>query len=521
MTSARTYAEPLVDLQRLIAGIRWRKRLWLPMVALGLLAGIAVAVVAPPQPTASVKVLVLHEDDQPNDGGALIATDIALLQTVRIAGQALDKVGATDKPDDFVEDYRGAPLSNNVMEITVEAGTGEQALARADALSSVFIADHARRVRASSQAAVREIQDRQRRAEQQLNTVNQQIAALSDATDPASTTRQSSLFSRKGTLEAKVQELIAQAETAGAGTGRIIAGTKVVDAPRLLPQSPLVAGGIMVLVGLGLGLVLGLGLAAVATVVQDRPVLRREITAHLGASVIAQLSPRRRLPRLFRRSSRDQDRRRVAATLARTVSGPPGRIAVLELGAEEAAAALAKDIAADLAADGTPVVLINDLADLSALEPADDDPDLVRVTDGADWPSHEWPHAPGDAPGHVVGVGSVRPGTAWTDLPRLGSEAVLVVRAGWAPAEWLHTVARQLADAGIAVIGVVLIDPDPRDRTDGTLWDALHTALRGRRGATAPVEHRAASDITTGIRAQDPGALPAPASTASAHQEVT
>jgi hypothetical protein len=27
---------------------------------------------------------------------------------------------------------------------------------------------------------------------------------------------------------------------------------------------------------------------------------------------------------------------------------------------------------------------------------------------------------------------------------------------------------------------VVLIDPDPRDRTDGTLWDGLHTALRGQ-----------------------------------------
>ena len=30
------------------------------------------------------------------------------------------------------------------------------------------------------------------------------------------------------------------------------------------------------------------------------------------------------------------------------------------------------------------------------------------------------------------------------------------------------------------MIGVVLIDPDPRDRTDGTLWDGLHTALRGQ-----------------------------------------
>lgn len=79
-----------------------------------------------------------------------------------------------------------------------------------------------------------------------------------------------------------------------------------------------------------------------------------------------------------------------------------------------------------------------------------------------------------------IGVGSVAPGTAWTDLQYLGTQTVLVVRAGHGNAAWLHTVARQLADQRIPVIGVVLIDPDPRDRTDGTLWDGLHTALRGR-----------------------------------------
>ena len=79
-----------------------------------------------------------------------------------------------------------------------------------------------------------------------------------------------------------------------------------------------------------------------------------------------------------------------------------------------------------------------------------------------------------------IGVGSVAPGTAWTDLQYLGTQTVLVVRAGHGSAAWLHTVARQLADQHIPVIGVVLIDPDPRDRTDGTLWDGLHIALRGQ-----------------------------------------
>lgn len=516
MTADRSYAEPLLDLQRLVAGIRWRRRLWLPMAALGLLIGIALAVVAPPQPVASVKVLVLHEEDQPNDGGALIATDIALLQTNRIAEQVLKKVGSTDKPEDFVEQYSGIPLSNNVMEITVEADTAEQALARAEALSSTFIADHRRRVEASSQAALQELQDRQRRTQAQLNTVNKQIAALSDATDPASTTRQSSLFSRKGTLEAKVQELIAQAEDAGAGTGRIIAGTTVVDAPRIVPESLLVAGAIKALVGLGLGLVLGLGLAGVLTVVHDRPVLRREITAHLGASVITQLPPRRLFGRTPGRN-RKQERRRAAATLARTVRGRPGSVSVLELGAADVAAELAADMAVELAREGKPVVLINDLPDRDNTEVVDSLGDGVWVVDGTEWPEAGWPHPAieGEA-GYTIGVGTLRPGAPWTDLPRLGNETLLVVRAGHAATEWLHTVARQLADAGIVVIGVVLVDPDPRDRTDGTLWDALHTALRGRAAHSA-------ADTPSGTRAPDPGALPAPPArpAAPAHQEVS
>ncbi|MFV2120243.1 hypothetical protein ACE14D_18090, partial [Streptomyces sp. Act-28] len=63
---------------------------------------------------------------------------------------------------------------------------------------------------------------------------------------------------------------------------------------------------------------------------------------------------------------------------------------------------------------------------------------------------------------------------------RVSTRTVLVVRAGHGSAAWLHTVARRLADQRITVIGVVLIDPDPGDRTDGTLWDGPRTVPRGR-----------------------------------------
>jgi len=116
-------------------------------------------------------------------------------------------------------------------------------------------------------------------------------------------------------------------------------------------------------------------------------------------------------------------------------------------------------------------------------DPGDGDPDLAAEIDAEDTADVGPAEPDGDAlAGDVqrIGVGSVGPGVAWLDLPRLGKETVLVVRAGHASTAWLHTVSRQLADAGVDVIGVVLVHPDPRDRTDGTLWDGLHRVLRGR-----------------------------------------
>ncbi len=126
-------------------------------------------------------------------------------------------------------------------------------------------------------------------------------------------------------------------------------------------------------------------------------------------------------------------------------------------------------------------VLLQGEWDKTDTQPVDTVPEPahpVTILDGAETPS--------PAAGHErhLGVGTVGPGAAWTDLARLGEETVLVVRAGHADTAWLHTVSRQLADAEITVLGVVLVHPDPRDRTDGTLWDELH-AVRARAAAPA------------------------------------
>ncbi|MEV5437599.1 Wzz/FepE/Etk N-terminal domain-containing protein [Streptomyces sp. NPDC052682] len=484
MTTTTTTTTPqapadagLLDLQALVAAVRRRRRLWGGLALLGLLAGVAVAVLLPPPPSAVAKVLVAHEQDQPNDTGTLIRTDVAVLQTTRVAGMALRALGSPEKPEDFLRDYRGTGLTNNVLQIDVTGDSDAQAVARAQALADAFVTDHVRRMRDTARAEAKALLDQRDRMRKELAQVNEEIGDRSPDDDPEAAASIESLFARRAELNSRIADFDQRAAEARTGTPEVVAGTQIVDAPRAVRHSLPKAVATDAAIGLVLGLVLGLALAAVGTVVADRPVLRRDIAANLGASVIAEL-PRTALTTRGpgRRRRTRVARERLTATLARTVRGCAEPVSLLELGCARTTSQIALELARALAADG-PVTVIDALPgpELAHRRPQPGDPPVVGGERTVAVAAQE----------RRLGVGSVAPGTAWTDLRYLGTRTVLVVRAGHAGAAWLHTVARQLADQRIPVIGVVLIDPDPRDRTDGTLWDGLHIALRGHRERTA------------------------------------
>ncbi|MER6138617.1 Wzz/FepE/Etk N-terminal domain-containing protein [Streptomyces sparsogenes] len=463
-------AVPLVDLRSLVVAVRRRRRLWGSLGLLGLLIGAAVAVVLPPPPTAVTKLLVAHQEDQPNDMGTLIRTDVELLGTTRIADRALRILKSPESPEDFMRDYRGTGLTNNLLQITVTADSDAMAKARAKALADAFIADHVRRMREAAKAESDALLAQRDRMRGELAKVNQEIGDRSPESDPKASASMESLFARRAELGSRIADLDQRAEEARLGTPRLVAGTQIVDAPRLVRYSLPKAAATDAAIGLALGLFLGLAVAAVGSVVADRPVLRREIAANLGASVIAELrAPRRTAGPWQRRRSRAAGER-LTSTLARTVRGAAEPVSLLELGCARTTSVIALSVARALAEEG-PVVVVDGLPgpQLANNPRKPGDPAVVSGESAEAAPQQ----------GRRLGVGSVAPGTAWTDLQYLGSRTVLVVRAGHGSATWLHTVARQLADQHIPVIGVVLIDPDPRDRTDGTLWDGLHIALRG------------------------------------------
>lgn len=467
-TAESSAATPLLDLQALVVAVRRRRRLWYAMALLGMLVGAAMAVLMPPPPTAVTKVLVAHQEDQPNDTGTLIRTDVALLGTTRIAEKALQSLKSPEKPEDFMQDYRGTGLTNNLLQITVTGDSDADAVARAKALADAFVANHVRRMQDAATAEAKALLDQRDRMQDELAQVNKAIGDRPAGSDPKASASIESLFARRAELSSRIADFDQRAAEARTGTPQVIAGTQIVDAPRALQHSLPKAAVTDAVIGLVLGLFLGLALAAVGTVVADRPVLRRDIAANLGASVIAELP--RRSGRLWQRRRTRAARERLTASLARTVRDLAEPVSLLELGCARSTSEIALNVARALVAEG-PVVVIDGLPgpQLAGRRPKPGDPTVVSGERAAAVPDQ----------GRRLGVGSVAPGTAWTDLQYLGTQTVLVVRAGHGSAAWLHTVARQLADQRIPVIGVVLIDPDPRDRTDGTLWDGLHIALRG------------------------------------------
>ncbi|MFB9351738.1 Wzz/FepE/Etk N-terminal domain-containing protein, partial [Streptomyces heliomycini] len=285
-------AAPLLDLQALVVAVRRRRRLWCSAALLGLLLGAAVAVLLPPPPTAVTKVLVAHQQDQPNDPGTLIRTDAALLHTTRIAGAALRSLGSPEEPEDFMADYEGTGLTNNLLQITATGDSDAQAAARAGALADAFVADHVRRIREAADAEAKTLLEQRDRMRDELAQVNEAIEDGPQESGPKASANLETLFARRAELTSRITDFGRRAAEARVGTPQLVAGTQIVDAPRAVRHSLTRTAATNAALGLFLGLALGLAVAAVTAVVADRPVLRRDIAAHLGASVLAEL-PRR------------------------------------------------------------------------------------------------------------------------------------------------------------------------------------------------------------------------------------
>ena len=190
-------SQPLLDLHRLLVGIRRLRRFWLLLGVAGLVAGAALAILVPSPPTASTRLLVVHEEDQPSDNGTLIKTDIAVLETTRVAGAALRTLHSPERPADFVKEYSAVAVSNNVFDLAVKGASDADASARATALANAFIADYVQRIQAGTAAEQQAVVKERDQAQAELKQIDAQISTATGKNSQTSATQLESLYSRR------------------------------------------------------------------------------------------------------------------------------------------------------------------------------------------------------------------------------------------------------------------------------------------------------------------------------------
>lgn len=434
--SDRVGHEPLFDLNRLSFAVRSRYRFIAAGAVLGLAvgAGLSIALAGPPK--ATTKLQLVHADAQQALARSEQLVAVAQQQTPIVdplKSSAVAQCGTADVAQraalvlgmdslDLLKAYTCREVAADIVSVQVEASSEDEALRRAQALSDAFL--ESRRVSGEASAA-----------DQADEFVIQRAAQTRNLADVVERTTQSyTVADAAGLLKARDQlaEAIDSLTTSDRDrrTEAAVELTRVFDPPRMVPSAGFDDIAKAGLVGLFLGAAGALGLAVVAGVTSERPVRRRDVARALGAPVL--MDVRRPPLRRGRRSEASADLGPVAAALGRLIAPAPGEVALLHIGCAQVATALAEHMS-----------------------------------------SLPQPSAPR--------VGSLSPSPGWPALAEFGRLAVLAVRAGHGSESELHAIARDLADAEIEVLGIVLVDAHPRDHTEGSAGPEYYEAMARHR----------------------------------------
>ena len=254
------FSAGLVSLGYLKAGLRRSARLWCATAALGLVCGLGLAVAAPPAYQATTTVLLTHNSSQdPTDA---VSTDISLAGSHTVADRAMAKLGLTGNAGAFVAAESVSALTNRVLQITVSAPSSAQAVARAQALATEFLAFRAEQLQDQQQLVGNGLDQQVNQAKAQLAAINQQISQLSGQSGSAAKLTQlnSEKTDAANNLDALQQTVASNQASGEAQVLSQIKGSQVLDAAAPVHHSALKTDLLYALIGLVAGLVAGPGL---------------------------------------------------------------------------------------------------------------------------------------------------------------------------------------------------------------------------------------------------------------------
>lgn len=498
-----TLASGLVSLGFIKAGLRRAARFWCFLAVVGLVIGAGINVKFPPAIKASTSVLITYGPDE-NPTSAVLDNQ-AIAQSRTVAQLAMSKLGLQQSLGSFAASITASVVTDRVLQITVSARTGAEAVSRANAVAAAFLQFRANQMETGQRLLLQSLQQEVDQARQNLDSINAQISQLS--AQPATSARQSRLKNLRTQLaqangQLAVDQQTYEGEKVSTAVLSAVTGSVVLDPAVPIVHSRLKYLVIYALIGLVGGLGLGLSLVVVRTVVSDRLRRRDDVTHALGAPVKLSVGPVRlsrwRPGRHGLAAANGTDVRRIVAYLrgaVPSVAAGPTALAVVPVDDPEVAALSLVSLAVSRAQEGRTVVV----ADLASGAPAAtllhsrkpgvrsvsvrDAHLIIAVPDPDDVaPIGPLGRAPSDAQDDEF-TATVRNACASADLlltlatldPSLGGDhlatwatrAVAVVTSGRSSWARIHAVGEMIRLAGTSLPSAVLVGADKTDDSVG------------------------------------------------------
>jgi capsular polysaccharide biosynthesis protein len=495
----------LISLSFIGAALGRTKRLWCTLAVVGLLLSTAYIVVHPPGYAATVSVLLA---DNPNETPANEApVDLALAASIPVATGVVHQLGLSESPSSFAATYSVTAVTYQVLQMSVKGQSADDALSRASALAKQFLKFRAQYEQAQQQVTDAQLTQQVNQAQQQLDSINSQIAQLSaQPSTPAQQDQLSGLQKKAGDATdnlGAVQQYVTQSRASlQVETQAMVSGSQVLNPAALTKRSVPRSVALYAIGGLLGGLVLGMAIAIIGAVTSDRLRRRDDIAQVFEAPVglsVSRLRASRLIPDLPRQAAiRKRDMERVVEYLRNAVPGssrgPAGLAAVAVDDTPTVARALvalatakakqnARVVIADLSEgahaarllgirkpgisqlrlEGAPVVLVvpsrDDVAPVGPLQSpaapvgsAQADEALIAACADADL---------------LLSLAELDPAYGGEHLATWATEVVAVVTAGRSTALRIHGVGEMVRLAGVRLGSVIVVDADERDESVG------------------------------------------------------
>jgi capsular polysaccharide biosynthesis protein len=487
------------------------RRRWLVCAlsaVLGLLMAVGFLVLFPQIHRATSSLVLGHEEGV--DPSAAMSTDVGLLRSHAVAAKTIAKLRLAMTPTDFLKSLTIEQVSPELLSLTLEASTDEEAVRRLAALTSVYLQFRGEQLTLQSGALSAAKQERIEKLEGEVTALSRRIDQLAQR-GSANANGLSETVGHRASIQSRIEDMQQSIEDATLRNSAVVSASRVIDPAEVEDDGAKLRVLLVLASGLIGGTAFGCGIVLFLAITSDRIRRRSDVAGALEAPVPISVQRITPLPKMLRRLPylrvvdirRTWELQRLAQAIEQELplSGRWGRLTVGCVdNADEVRFAVAT-AARDLAEDGRTVALIDlteqgNLADMApSLRPEESHwhgawPGRTDSTDGqmvlrppgipalagnaADLRavSHEeddrGPHWPQLTDVTLV-LADLDPLVGADHLKAWSDRVIAVVTAGRTSAERLRTIAELVRAAGLDLRFGALLHVEVTDDSSGVL----------------------------------------------------